>query len=323
MVEQEVTIQSGDASLSGTLCTPDAMGRFPAVLMVHGSGPLDRNENTKGQALNIFNAIACALAEHGIASLRYDKRGCGKSSGNYLSAGHSHLVQDALQCLDFLAGSDPVCEEQLFVLGHSEGCIIAPQLSQYRPAVAGLVLLCPFIENLESMLKKQAAQIEEEVESIRGIAGFYYRTVFRIIGKPRETQQRLLQKVRATDDDVVRFALSRQPAKWMREILALDADAIYSANRTPMLLIAGNKDLQCDPQDIFRIAETTQGPSETLLVEGMTHLLRIDKNPATIMGAARQSREPLANVVIEKTAHWINAASGAGHQLPATRSEGE
>lgn len=322
MHEREVTIQSGEVALVGTLCTPYATGQFPAVLMVHGSGPLDRNENMKGQQLNIFNAIAHALAVHGIASLRYDKRGCSKSSGNFMNSGHSDFVQDAAQCLDYLAASESVYQDKLFILGHSEGCIIAPQVSLQRPSVVGLVLLCPFIERLESVLLRQAEQIEKEIDSLRGVAGVFYRTLFRIFGNPPALQQRLIRKVRETESAVVRFALFRQPAKWIREMLELDTDAIFASTRTPMLLIAGEKDLQCNPQDIFGIAETAQSQSETVLVEGMTHLLRVDENPATIMGAARLSGEPLESVVSERTIHWILGISAANNQLHATNNVG-
>jgi len=317
MHEQEISIQSGEATLAGTLCTPKSKGQFPAVLLVHGSGPLDRNENMKGQQLNIFNAIAHALAEHGIASLRYDKRGCGESSGDFMKAGHADLVQDAVRCLDMLTKSASVSKDHLYVLGHSEGCVIAPQVAQHCTQVAGLILLCPFIERLESVLIRQAAQIEKEFDSLRGIAGMFYKTLFWIGGKPRATQQRLIRKVRETDSPVVRAGMSRYPAKWMREMLELDTDAIFASVRVPMLLISGEKDLQCSPQDIYRIAETAQSQSETMLVEGMTHLLRVDDNPATLMGAARLLNKPMESVVIEETVNWINSISAANNQLHA------
>jgi alpha/beta superfamily hydrolase len=290
--------------------------------MIHGSGPLDRNENMKGQRLNIFNVFAHALAEHGVASLRYDKRGCGESSGNFMTSGHSDFVQDAVQCLGYLAASESVSQDKLFVLGHSEGCIIAPQVSRQCPSIAGLVLLCPFIERFESVLLRQAELIEKEVDTLPGIAGIFYRTIFRVVGKPPAQQRRLIRKVRETDSAIVRFALSRQPAKWIREMLELDTAAIFASTRTPMLLIAGEKDLQCNPQDIFRIAETAQSQSETFVVDGMTHLLRIDENPATIMGAARLSGEPVEAAVSERTIHWILGISAANNQFHATNKVG-
>lgn len=315
MHEQEVRVQSGDSELIGTLCVPEREGKFPAVLMVHGSGPLDRNENMKGQQLNIFNALAHAMAAYGIASLRYDKRGCGSSSGDFMRAGHSDLIQDALRCLDTMAKSEYVSDNDLYVLGHSEGCIIAPQVALHRQSVSGLILLCPFIENIESVLHRQAAQLEKEIDSLPGIPGFLYRVLFALIGRPRASQRRLIQKVRESDYPIVRTGLTRFPAKWLREMLELDAESIFASTTTPMMLIGGEKDLQCNPKDIFRIAEVAQAQSEALLVEDMTHLLRVEQGTATILGSAQLENQEVEPVVIEKTIHWIHLISAANNQL--------
>lgn len=322
MDEWEVTIQSDGASLAGTICSPGLNQQCPAVLMIHGSGPLDRNENIKGQRIDSFNTIAHALAEHGIASLRYDKRGCGESSGDFLTAGHSDLLRDGLQCLDTLATSTCVHSDQIFILGHSEGCIIAPQISRHRPAVAGLILLCPFIEKIESILTRQAVQIEKEINSFRGIRGAFQRGLFRVIGTPQETQQRLIGKARETDSPIVRAGFSPHPGKWLRELLALDTNAIFASTHTPMLLIGGEKDLQCDPQDVYRIAKIAPGESEASIIDGMTHFLRIDENSPTITGAALQLDEPLASAVIEKTLRWILARSAMHRQSHARDQAG-
>lgn len=315
MHEQEVKIQSGEIVLTGTLCTPHTDGKFPSVLMVHGSGPLDRNANMKGQQLNIFNELAHAFADRGIASLRYDKRGCGSSSGSFITAGYSDLVRDAEQCLDALVDSKYVSGDQVYILGHSEGCTIAPLISRRRPSVSGLILLCPTIERVETLLLRQAMQIEKEINSLRGPTGYLYRALLLIMGRPLHNQQRLIRKVRKSDLPVVRFGLSRQPAKWLREILELDAEAIFTSTNTPMLLIAGEKDLQCNPQDIYLIAEAVQGQSETLVVDGMTHLLRVDEHPATLLGSVRFAGRPVESAVVEKAAQWILATTAANNQL--------
>ncbi|MFQ5796961.1 MAG: alpha/beta hydrolase family protein [Candidatus Bipolaricaulia bacterium] len=85
MIEKEVTVNSGDVRLAGTLSLPSEEGSFPCVLMIHGSGPVDRDENVRQLKLfkvklNVFNTIAHYLAAKGIASLRYDKRGSGQRS---------------------------------------------------------------------------------------------------------------------------------------------------------------------------------------------------------------------------------------------------
>ncbi|MCI5106354.1 MAG: alpha/beta hydrolase [Pseudomonadales bacterium] len=281
--------------------------------MLHGSGPLDRNENMKGQQLNIFNHLAQALADAGIASLRYDKRGCGNTTGEFMSAGHSDLLADASYCLQWLAECDQVSTDKLFILGHSEGCIIAPQLAQQQPSLAGLVLLCPFMEDMESVLLRQAAQLEQEIASLRGVSGFLYGLMGKVFGSPTALQRRLIEKVRASKVDVIRTGLKRFPAKWLRELLALDPAAIFSATHTPMLLIGGEKDLQCNPDDIYRIAETAPGQSETLLIENMTHLLRKDAEPATILGSMQFADQPVSGELTAKTIQWIQSLPAASN----------
>ena len=85
MIEKRQIVVIGDVRLAGELLLPGSSRTHPTVVMIHGSGPLDRNENTKSQSLNIFNTLANHLATQGIASFRYDKRGCGKSGGDYFA----------------------------------------------------------------------------------------------------------------------------------------------------------------------------------------------------------------------------------------------
>lgn len=306
MNEKEIEVSSGGATLSGTLTLPGTDGRYPAVVMVHGSGPLDRNSNAEGENLDDFKFIAKALADNGIAGFRYDKRGCGKSSGDYTSAGHNDLVVDAMHCLDALSQSSQIDENSLYLLGHSEGCIIAPQVSRQRSAVAGMILLCPFIESIESTLMRQAGQTEKEIALVPGFRGRCYRALLKLrILSPTRQQAQLIRKVMATDDPVVHIGKHRVEAKWLREVIALDPPSIFAASSTPMLLVAGSKDLQCNPQDIFDIAKTTPGPSEAMVIEGMTHILRVDENPASVTGYSDLVDKPMEPAVIDKLIEWV------------------
>ena len=89
VVEQDIVCESGGHELHGTLCLPATRRQPPVVLMIHGSGPLDRNANMPGQQFDVFNSLAHALAAAGYASLRYDKRGCGSSTGDFFETGHA------------------------------------------------------------------------------------------------------------------------------------------------------------------------------------------------------------------------------------------
>lgn len=317
MHEQKINIHSGNVILAGTLCLPNVTGQFPVVLLVHGSGPLDRDGNMKRQKLNLFNTIAHVLAANGIASLRYDKRGCGKSSGAFISTGYSDFVEDAVQWLNTLALSKYLLANQLYILGHSEGCIIAAQAAQRCPSVAGLILLCPYIENVESILIRQAKQIEKELHSLKGLAGIFYKLLFTLFGKPTQMQQRLISSAFKTTLPVMRVGFSRYPAKWLREILALKPEAIYALTQQPVFLVAGTKDMQCNPQDIFLIAKTVKGQADTLMLDDMTHLLRRDKTAtdvkstlstaAHLLSSARLLKQPVDNELLEKIVQWLVA----------------
>ena len=117
MIEANVSFQAGGNTLDGTVCLPDGEGSMPIVLFVHGSGPLDRDENTNGGKLDVFNQIAHYLSDHGIGSLRYDKRGCGKSTGSYLTAGHFDFVSDAQAAACYLLSKDFGKKAEIYVLG--------------------------------------------------------------------------------------------------------------------------------------------------------------------------------------------------------------
>ena len=107
VIEETVSINNGGVSLEGTLSLPASGESYQAVLLIASSGPIDRNQNTAQVQLNIFNAVATNLASAGIASIRYDKRGCGNSAGDYNSTGHSDLVPMLLPGYDICNMSHP------------------------------------------------------------------------------------------------------------------------------------------------------------------------------------------------------------------------
>ncbi len=141
MQEREIRFRSGDVELAGTMAVPDAGGPFPCVLFITGSGQVDRNENHKKLRVNAFYDISHNLAQHGIASLRYDKRGVGHSGGNYWPTGFYDNVQDAGAALQCLKQQRDVQPQNVFIVGHSEGAFLAVKLASSGAKVSGIVLL--------------------------------------------------------------------------------------------------------------------------------------------------------------------------------------
>jgi pimeloyl-ACP methyl ester carboxylesterase len=287
--------------------------------MVHGTGPVDRNENVNGCRIDIFNTLAHHLAGIGIASLRYDKRGCGESSGDYYSAGYTDLVEDAIKCFDALGEYGSCARDQLFILGHSEGCLIGSQVCVLRPKVAGLILLAPYVEQPRVLAIKQAQLFQKELDTAPGIRGNLGRIIAKVIGGPIVNQHQLIERLGRTSADVIRFKLQKIPAKWMRELLTIDPANIYSQIACPMLVIGGAKDLQCDPSDIAQIATLAQGTVETHVVDNLTHYLRYDYEEASIRNYRSLLKRNIEPFVLELIENWfrkyVDPARLASHAM--------
>lgn len=139
--EEEVTLPNPAAhiELAGTLTKPFGPGPFPAVLLIAGSGPNNRNEEVFGH--KPFLVLADSLTRQGIAVLRTDKRGVGRSTGEYASATTEDFVSDALAAVAFLAARSDVDRRHIGLLGHSEGALIAPAAAIRSRDVAFVVLI--------------------------------------------------------------------------------------------------------------------------------------------------------------------------------------
>jgi len=304
MFETEVVIKNGNIELSGTLCLPTESGSFPVVLMVHGSGEIDRNENSKNQKLNTFNSLAHGLIKDGIASLRYDKRGIGRSNGDFYCAGHYDLVNDAMACLEYLFQNEYCDNKQIYLLGHSEGSIIVPQLSHKHTQVAGIILLAPFIDNLETIMLKQAKGIKEAAEKLSGIKGIGIKLLFSFID-PVKSQHRLINKIKKTKKTVVYSMFQKIPAKWVRELLSIDPADIFRKTTCPSLIIGGSKDIQCNPDDVTSIQKIMQGTVESHIIQDMSHILRMEKEEPTVFNYEKLMKQPIEPKLIKIIQDWI------------------
>ncbi|MDO5505004.1 MAG: alpha/beta fold hydrolase, partial [Pseudoxanthomonas suwonensis] len=139
--ERDFSVGEGDAALPGTLAMPKGDGPFPAVVLVHGSGPQDRDQ-TIG-ANRPFLDIARGLAAQGIAVLRYDKRSKAQpqafATGDYTI--DDETTDDAVQAVAALRRTRGIDVGQVFVLGHSQGAMMAPRIVQRAEGAAGAILL--------------------------------------------------------------------------------------------------------------------------------------------------------------------------------------
>src|SRR5512137_282753 len=119
-----ITNAAGQAVLDGTLTLPEGAGPFPAVILITGSGPQNRDEEIFGH--KPFLVLADHLSRRGIAVLRYDDRGVGKSTGNLATATSEDLAGDAWAAWQMLSARPEIDPKRIGLLGHSEGGLIAP-----------------------------------------------------------------------------------------------------------------------------------------------------------------------------------------------------
>ena len=152
--ETDLVFKNGDVTLAGTLMVPPGAGRHPAMVLVHGSGPLDR------RAILPF---ANFLVRHGVALFGYDKRGVGGSSGDWHEASFDDLAADVLAAVELLRGRDDIDPDRIGLFGVSQGGWIGPLAASRSPHVAFVVSVSgpgttPGVQNLDHLENELRAE---------------------------------------------------------------------------------------------------------------------------------------------------------------------
>ncbi len=302
MIEQEVNFTSGAFRLAGTLARPEGEGPFPGVVLIPGSGQVDRDESHKSLRLNVFPQVATHLAEHGFATLRYDKRGVGASDGDFWETGFFDNVSDASSALEFLRTQERISPEWLFLLGHSEGALIATRLAAHGADVAGVVLLSGPARSGEEVMQWQAPRV---MKGMRGPMKWLIK-LLRI--DVIRSQQKQIEKIKRSSKDWYRTQLiAKVNAKWMREFMAYDPSEDLPKIHVPVLAITGSKDIQVDPQDLRRMAEIVQAEFEYHEVPDVSHILRAEPGEPSVSSYKKQARQPVDSQVLQAVSDWLTS----------------
>jgi uncharacterized protein len=256
--ETDVTIDGGTAPLKGTLMLPDGAGAVPAVLIIAGSGPTDRNGNSPlGITADTYRLIAQGLAREGIASLRFDKRAVAasvKAAVKEEDLRFETYVNDALSWAAFLQRQPRV--SKVFILGHSEGALIGSIAAQ-KPGFAGFASIAGAGERAGDVLRRQLAGLPPA-----------------LLARSRTIIDEL--ETGRTVGDVPKelgalFRPSVQPylISWFK----YDPAAEIAKVSVPVLIVQGTTDIQVTVDDANRLAAAK--PDATLLiVQGMNHVLK-------------------------------------------------
>ncbi|VEF46227.1 putative hydrolase [Bacillus freudenreichii] len=311
-MEQQKVVIKGDVVLKGTLTLPKTVeGLLPAIMLLPGSGNIDRNGNAvKGKfKFNIYRELAEYITTLGFATLRYDKRGVGESEGDSLRAGLWDAVSDAEAAVEWLASHPQVDPDRILVMGHSEGCIVGTALNERRP-VNGLILLSGGGGGLRENLDIQRDQLNRDMRQAKGMKGFLYRSL-KAPEKNEKQAKKMFNKMTSTNKDVIKVAgFVKLPAKYFREHFAYDIVGGLKKITCPVLAINGLKDFQAGPDFLKRIPEHSQGKSTCVLVENMDHGLKEQLNPISALNFKKEYlasiSKPIHQELIGHLSSWLN-----------------
>jgi uncharacterized protein len=268
---EEVKFKSGDVTLAGTLTLPEGPGPHPAVVLISGSGPENRDEEIFG--FKIFRLIADALTRKGIAVLRYDDRGVGGSSAGTADDTSETFAKDVASAVDYLKTRPDIDPKQIGLFGHSEGGAIAPMVATQASAVqksdmAFLVLMAPpgvsgrdvILEQVKLIAKANGAT-DAEVEQLGQEEAVALDAVMTGNGLDavradlrKQTEDLWNQmtdeqhKALGDKDQWVNNAVEQQLAAlqspWIKFFLAYDPAPTLQKVKAPVLALFGGKDVQ-------------------------------------------------------------------------------
>ena len=307
--EEEVTIANAKAgvTLAGTLTLPRSKGRFPAVVLISGSGPQDRDETIFEH--RPFLLLSDHLTRRGIAVLRFDDRGFGKSTGDFNSATTEDFAGDAAACLEFLKSRKEIDPKRIGLVGHSEGGLIAPLLATRSKDVAFLVLLAgPGLPGDEILNLQQEALMRA-----MGIAPEQVVTVGALqrkitaAAKASKDEAELRAKLREIfGQDLPQVDASPMLSPWYRWFLSYDPRPALRKVAVPMLVLNGGKDVQITKENLAAIREAA--PKATVVeFPGLNHLFQTaTTGSVTEYGTIEETMAP---EVLKTIGDWIAKVS--------------
>ena len=315
----------GGHTLAGTLTKPRAPAPHPAIVLVTGSGPQDRDETIVGH--KPFAVLADAITRRGVAVLRYDDRGVGQSEGDFASATSFDHASDALAAVRYLAGRADIAEERVGLGGHSEGAMIAPLIAAQAPdEVAFLVLLAPPAIVGEEIILTQGLALERRMgmpeADAQAQADLRRRAIRAAIEAESDAEfdaavasaieDRVKLIAEGDARDAARAALAQAlPAfrgPWFRCFLAFDPAESLRKVVCPVLALIGENDVQVLPDENVPPLEAAleAAPTDDVRVEvlpGLNHLLQTSETGLpSEYGSIEETISPGA---LELIADWV------------------
>lgn len=326
--EEEVSVLNKDANitLAGTFTYPEQGNNFPGVVLITGSGPQDRDESLLGH--KPFLVLSDYLTRHGIAVLRCDDRGIGKSTGNFKAATSIDFASDALAAIEYLKTRTEVDKKHMGLIGHSEGGIIAPMAANQSKDVSFIVLMAGTGINGEKILELQSKLIakaegvpDEDIKKMLEFNGGIYK-----IALEEKDSSRASEKMNRVLDNYIN-ALSDSEKKspenskeflysqtksllspWFRFFLSYEPKENIAKLKIPVLAVNGENDLQVPPKENLTAIESAlkkAGNKNYKIVElpKLNHLFQ-----TSVTGSPSEYskiEETMAPIALSTISDWI------------------
>ncbi|MEP6619011.1 MAG: alpha/beta fold hydrolase [bacterium] len=312
--------------LAGTLTIPDGAGPFPAVVLISGSGPQDRDETIFGH--RPFAVLADYLTRRGIAVLRYDDRGFAKSRGDFAAATSADFATDANAAVRFLLARNDVDHTNIGFVGHSEGGMVGPIAAVANDRVAFVVMLAGPGTRTDHLLMSQRrlmglsqGQTPEQLDRAEPLLNELMRAV-RVAPDSASAVARIRERL--TPDAMAKLGgtsaereiiVSQFSSAWMRYFLNYEPSAILSRLRVPVLAVNGTVDQQVPAVEnlaAIRVALAKNHAATVRELPGLNHFFQTARTGA--LGEYDGIAETFAPSAMEVVGDWIlQHRAGAGN----------
>ncbi len=329
--QEEVTFKNTNAGneLAGTLTLPSNGQVSKIVILISGSGPQDRNEEIQQFNHRPFLVWSDYLTRKGIAVLRYDDRGVGKSTGDFAKATTADFAEDVESAVDFIKSRPDLKSLKIGLMGHSEGGMIAPIVASKNPSVKFMVLLAgPGIPISDLMVRQvkdqmQLAGVSDKLitstaalnKKIYTTAGDFknlndaeFKTkidsallkVFRNNNSEHDSEEVITQKVSNTSKQL--------DSPWFRYFISFNPQQYLSKVTCPVLAINGTLDMQVSSDENLKgikesLAKAGNKNFEIFPILNLNHLLQLAKTGS--VAEYSELEETVNPQALEKVTHWI------------------
>lgn len=309
-------------TLAGTLSMPPGQSGRPraAVVLVHGSGPHTRDENVLEH--KVFAVLADHLARQGIAVLRYDKRGVGKSTGSYASATSYDFASDAEAALAFLRQRQDIDQQRIGLVGHSEGGLIVPLVASRDRAVRFVVILNgPGVRGAELMVEQYALAAQDAgvaPEQLARLRAFHTALLSAIAAEP-EVDAARTRAAQVVDDaerqgtlpaGMSKTILAPLTSPWFHAFLRHQPVPVLQSLKQPVLVLSGELDHQVPAAlDLPPIrAALAHNPRAIIRqLPRLNHLLQTATTGA--VSEYIQIEETMSPLALDAVSEWILATT--------------